>query len=96
MIRPRAELVEIAETVCERFVRWLGRRGLIRDDAYAPDTKSAALDVCMQNTLRLGVLGTLDGDGHIESPDPDDVRFGDRKKGTHVSEAKGFSIHVAS
>jgi hypothetical protein len=48
----------------------------------------------MQTTLRLGVLGTLDGDGHIEAPDPDDVRFGDRKKGTHVGEAKGFSIHA--
>jgi hypothetical protein len=92
----REELEAIADRVRDRFLKWLRRRGLLRDDAddEAHPRAPTALEACMQQTLRLGTLGTVDDDGALAEPDPDEARFGHGKKGPFVGEKDGFSVHA--
>lgn len=90
------EIEHLAERVRDRFLTWLRRRGLLRDedDHDAHPSAPTALDACMQHTLRLGTLGDVGEDGELEPPEPDEARFGHGKKGPFVGEKDGFSVHA--
>ncbi|MBI3201126.1 MAG: transposase [Myxococcales bacterium] len=91
------ELSALCERIHARFVRWLGSRGLLRTDEHASNDRpeSSCIDSCTEAAIGIGTLASVD-DGSATDGEAaaEQANLPRARKGKHVGEALGFSIHA--
>jgi hypothetical protein len=94
------DLEEIAFNVHQRFMRWLRRHGLLKneaDDEFSNEaTELSALEACAQGSLGLGNLVKKRNKQRSTSHDTDESGFEQRAVNGRVGMSHGYSLYAGN